>query len=106
MMTEGEVMPKYVVVARIIIRSTNAFSESGFPLTERVPGTWHLAEVDGNGRLSGAHACGSSAAQVEVRHPVREWKVLDPWCPDCEVQAGDAAREQAAHEAERSYTRL
>ena len=99
-------MPKYVVVARIISKSTNAVSGSGIPITERVPDTWHLAEVDDDGRLSAVHACGSLTAQVEVRHPVGEWKVLAPSCPDCEARAGEAAREQAAHEAEGSYIRL
>jgi len=70
----------------------------GFPLTVRTPGVWHLAEVTENDTLSDAHACGASTARVEVRHPVREWGVLEPWCPDCEAQAGDAAREQAARE--------
>ena len=95
-------MPKYVVATRIITKSTNALSESGFPLTEKVPGTWHLVETDDNDKLSDAHACGASTAQVEVRHPVREWRVLEPWCPECEAWAGHAARAQATRETEGS----
>jgi hypothetical protein len=106
MMTKGGVVPKYVVVARIVSKPANAVSGSGIPITERVPDTWHLAEVGDDGRLGAVHACGAWTAQDEVRHPVREWKVLGPWCPDCEARAGEAARQQAAHEDEGAYIRL
>jgi hypothetical protein len=92
-------MPKYVVVTRIIVRPQPLSGLTGYSPTERVPGTWHLAEVADNGKLSVAHACGAPTAQVEVRHSVREWGVLEPWCPECEARAGDAARGQAALEA-------
>jgi hypothetical protein len=97
--TEENVMPKYVVAARIVPKPAVERGESGLLLTMREPDTWHLVEVDNDGRLSGAHRCGIPTAKVEVRHPVREWQALEPWCPDCERLAGSAARSQAKLEA-------
>jgi hypothetical protein len=93
-------MPNYVVVARIIIKPTNPLNGSGVPLPIRTPDIWHLAEVIANDKLADTHVCGMSTATVEVRHPVREWKLLEPWCPECDARAGNAAKAQAELEAE------
>jgi hypothetical protein len=66
----------------------------------KAPDTWHLAEIGGSDKLSGVHVCGVPVAAVEVRHPVREWGVLVPFCAVCDGIAGDAARAQANSEAE------
>ncbi|MGA3352824.1 MAG: hypothetical protein ABSD85_06510 [Acidimicrobiales bacterium] len=93
-------MPTYVVVARIALKPTTALNASGSPVMTRAPDTWHLAEIGDDDKLSQVHVCGVPVAAVEVRHSVREWGLLEPFCAVCEGIAGDRVRAQAKSEAE------
>jgi hypothetical protein len=97
----GEPHPKYAVVAHMTLRQSNALHGSRFRRTVRTPGTWHLAEI-----VRGDVPSLARSARVRVkdgaRLPVGDWEVVRPRCPECESLAGEAARVQAASEAEES----
>ena len=93
---------KYAVVAHMTVRQSNALHGSRFRRAGRTPGTWHLAQIVRGDVPSPAPVCNGPTVKDGARLPVGDWEIVRPRCPECESLAGDAARAQAAMEAEES----
>jgi hypothetical protein len=60
---------------------------------------WHLAEILSSGEPDTGAVCGEQLGLGTLVEPGRNWhKTLGAYCHDCEREAGDAARAQAAGE--------
>jgi hypothetical protein len=97
-----EAYRKYAVVAYMTVRQSNALHGSRFRRAVRTPGTWHLAQIVRGDVPSPAPVCNGPTVKDGARLPVGDWEIVRPRCPECESLAGDAARAQAAMEAEES----
>jgi hypothetical protein len=95
---EAKLMPEYVVVARMALKTPHALGRFRSPRAVRVPGTWHLAQIV-SGLPSAVKVCGDPTIEPQATRPVRDWEIVKPRCPECERKAGEAARTQAASEA-------
>jgi hypothetical protein len=86
------------MVAQRVLLESDALHGSNFRRAlPRVPGTWHLAEILPSGEPR--TVCGEHLGLGTMSQPGRNWHaILGGYCHDCEREAGDAARAQAAGE--------